>query len=176
MINAPIFHVNADAMEDVAKVFAIAAEYRQKFEKDVVIDLIGYRKMGHNELDNPSFTSPLTYKIVNQMRTTKQIYRDELIAEGIAAEKLDKIEAETMAHLEEAYVKSKNHKFAVEDWENEDWEKIKTTGKYGEIEDTGVEINELKTMGMKICTLPEAKFHPSVAKIFKDRANSIETG
>jgi len=65
MINAPIFHVNADAMEDVAKTFAIAAEYRQKFEKDVVIDLIGYRKMGHNELDNPSFTSPLTYKIVN---------------------------------------------------------------------------------------------------------------
>jgi 2-oxoglutarate dehydrogenase complex dehydrogenase (E1) component-like enzyme len=55
-INAPIFHVNADSLEDVHKVFKAAATYRQKFNKDVVIDLIGYRKMGHNELDQPSFT------------------------------------------------------------------------------------------------------------------------
>lgn len=55
-IDAPIFHVNADSMEDVAKVFSIAAEYRNKFKEDVVIDLIGYRKMGHNELDAPQFT------------------------------------------------------------------------------------------------------------------------
>lgn len=55
-INAPIFHVNAQSMDDVAKVFRIAAEYRQKFQRDVVIDLIGYRKMGHNELDQPMFT------------------------------------------------------------------------------------------------------------------------
>jgi len=111
------------------------------------------------------------------MRTTKQIYKDELIVEGISVEKLDTIEAATMAHLEEAYVKSKNHKFAVEDWENEDWENIKKASKYGEIEDTGVEIDELKRMGMKISTLPtDAKFHPSVGKIFKDRANAIDTG
>jgi len=64
-INAPIFHVNADNMEDVAKTFKFAAEYRQKFKKDVVVDLIGYRKMGHNELDQPTFTQPLMYKIVN---------------------------------------------------------------------------------------------------------------
>jgi len=56
MINAPIFHVNADDMEAVAKTFAIAADYRQTFAKDVIVDLIGYRKMGHNELDNPFFT------------------------------------------------------------------------------------------------------------------------
>lgn len=55
-IDAPIFHVNADSMDDVAKVFAIAAEYRNKFKNDVVIDLIGYRKFGHNELDAPQFT------------------------------------------------------------------------------------------------------------------------
>ena len=66
-IDAPIFHVNADSMEDVAYTFKVAAEYRQKFQKDVVIDLIGYRKMGHNELDNPSFTQPLMYKLVNKL-------------------------------------------------------------------------------------------------------------
>ena len=61
-ISCPIFHVNADSMEDVHFVFKLAAEYRQKFKHDVVIDLIGYRKMGHNELDQPSFTQPMMYK------------------------------------------------------------------------------------------------------------------
>ena len=107
MINSPIFHVNGDSMEDVAKTFGIAAEYRQKFGKDVVIDLIGYRQLGHNELDNPSFTSPLTYKIVKNMQPTKDIYKAQLISEGISKEVLDKIETSTDAYLEEAHVKSK---------------------------------------------------------------------
>lgn len=64
-IGAPIFHVNADSLEDVSKVFQLAAEYRQKFGKDIVIDLIGYRKMGHNELDQPAFTNPLMYKVIS---------------------------------------------------------------------------------------------------------------
>ena len=61
-VDAPIFHVNADSMNDVAKVFRTAAKYRQKFNKDVVIDLVGYRRFGHNELDQPLFTQPLMYK------------------------------------------------------------------------------------------------------------------
>jgi 2-oxoglutarate dehydrogenase E1 component len=61
-ISAPIFHVNADSLEDVIRVFQAAAEYRQLFGHDVVIDLIGYRKFGHNELDQPSFTNPMMYK------------------------------------------------------------------------------------------------------------------
>lgn len=76
MINAPVFHVNAEDMESVAKTFAIAAEYRQTFGKDVVIDLIGYRKMGHNELDNPFFTQPMMYAIVKNMKPTRDTYKD----------------------------------------------------------------------------------------------------
>ena len=67
-IESPIFHVNADSMDDVAKVFATAAEYRQKFKQDIVIDLIGYRRYGHNELDQPAFTQPLMYKRIGQMK------------------------------------------------------------------------------------------------------------
>jgi 2-oxoglutarate dehydrogenase E1 component len=78
-INAPIFHVNADSMEDVQRTFKFAAEFRQKFNKDVVIDLIGYRKFGHNELDQPSFTQPLMYKVVNKMKPVRDIYREQLI-------------------------------------------------------------------------------------------------
>jgi len=177
MINAPIFHVNGDSMEEVAKTFGIAAEYRQKFGKDVVIDLIGYRQLGHNELDNPSFTSPLTYKIVKNMKPTKDIYKDQLIAEGIDKDILDKIEAETEAYLEAAHVKSKTHKFGVERWENEAWLNIKNPTRYGRVKDTGVELGHLKAIGMKISQLPtDSKFHKSVANIYKDRMTAIETG
>ena len=75
-IDAPIFHVNADSMDDVAKVFKIAAKYRQKYKHDVVIDLIGYRKYGHNELDQPSFTQPLMYKIIAKMTPVDKIYEN----------------------------------------------------------------------------------------------------
>lgn len=66
-LNCPIFHVNADSLEDVETVFRAAALFRQKYNQDVVIDLIGYRKMGHNELDNPSFTNPIMYKKIPKM-------------------------------------------------------------------------------------------------------------
>lgn len=87
-INAPIFHVNGDSIEDVAKVFEYAAEYRQTFHKDVVIDVIGYRKMGHNELDNPSFTQPLMYKIVAGKTNARDLYKNKLLAEGIDEAKI----------------------------------------------------------------------------------------
>lgn len=73
-IDAPIFHVNADSLEDVHRVFKIAAKYRQTFHQDVVIDLIGYRKMGHNELDQPMFTQPLMYKQIAKMQPVSKIY------------------------------------------------------------------------------------------------------
>ena len=63
-VDAPIFHVNGDSIQDVVKVFRIAADYKCKFKQDVIIDLVGYRKAGHNELDQPSFTQPLMYKQV----------------------------------------------------------------------------------------------------------------
>lgn len=74
-INAPIFHVNGNSMEDVANVFRLAAEFRQKFKKDVVVDVIAYRKMGHNELDQPMFTQPLMYSIVKKMNPVVEVYK-----------------------------------------------------------------------------------------------------
>ena len=70
-------------MEDVMRVFRIAAEYRQKFKNDVVVDLIGYRKFGHNELDQPMFTQPLMYTVVKNMQAVRDVYRKQLIDEGI---------------------------------------------------------------------------------------------
>ena len=78
-ISAPIFHVNANSMDDVANTFRIAAQYRQQFGRDVVIDLVGYRKMGHNELDQPSYTQPLMYSVVKNMVPVRNLYRQQLL-------------------------------------------------------------------------------------------------
>ena len=82
-VSAPIFHVNADSMDNVANTFRIAAQYRQKFGKDVVVDLVGYRKRGHSELDEPSLTNPLMYAIIKNMNPVRNVYREELISQGI---------------------------------------------------------------------------------------------
>ena len=96
-IAAPIFHVNAHSMDDVANTFRIAAQYRQAFGRDVVVDLVGYRKMGHNELDQPSYTQPLMYAIVKNMNPVRNVYRDQLIAQGIPEATLAEVDAMTQA-------------------------------------------------------------------------------
>ena len=87
MINAPIFHVNGDDPEAVAYVAQVALDYRLQFNKDVVIDLVCYRRHGHNEADEPAMTQPMMYKVIRAMETTQQLYAKKLINEGILSEK-----------------------------------------------------------------------------------------
>ena len=82
MIQAPIFHVNGDDPEAVVRIARLAFDYRQAFKKDVVIDMVCYRKRGHNETDNPSFTQPLMYDLVEAKRSTRKVYTESLIARG----------------------------------------------------------------------------------------------
>jgi len=82
VVNAPIFHVNADDAEAVMHVCNIAAEWRSTFHKDVVIDLVSYRRNGHNEIDEPMFTQPLMYRKIRSMKNVLDKYADKLIGEG----------------------------------------------------------------------------------------------
>ena len=82
MIQAPIFHVNGDDPEAVVRVARLAFEYRQAFNKDVVIDMVCYRRRGHNEGDDPSMTNPLMYQIIDTKRSVRKIYTEELIGRG----------------------------------------------------------------------------------------------
>ena len=103
-IDAPILHVNADSMDDVAKVFQFAAKYRQMFHSDIVIDIIGYRRAGHNELDQPMFTQPLMYKIIQKMPNVAQIYEKEMLDQGVVNQtELEAIKKEIKDELERAY-------------------------------------------------------------------------
>ena len=177
-IDAPIFHVNADSLDDVAKVFTIAADFRMKFKTDVVIDLIGYRRYGHNELDNPSFTQPLMYKKIKDMKPIMHTYEEQLIKDGVlTTEQATNMKSTIRGHIERAFNASKDHKFNMEDWMNEEWEEIKKVQKYGNIKDTGVTLKVLKTLGEQITTLPDDwAFHPTVKKIYETRKKSITEG
>lgn len=142
----------------------------------MVIDLIGYRKFGHNELDQPSFTQPLMYKVVNQMTPVRDIYRQQLIEQGIPEESLAKIEKEARTKMEDAYIKSKTLSFKKEEWLTEEWTAIKDADKYGDfLNDTGVQIEKLTKIGEQITKLPTegGSFHPQIVKIFKAREKTI---
>ena len=165
-------------MEDVDFAFRAAAEYRQTFNHDVVIDLIGYRKMGHNELDQPSFTQPHMYKQVAKMTPVARIYEKQLLDNGtITPEKLEEMKSFIKNNLEECYVKSKNLTYKAEDWITEEWAQLKELPDVKEQVISGISLDVLKDIGKKVTVLPEeSKFHKLVKKIFVARQNSIETG
>ncbi|MEV4896327.1 multifunctional oxoglutarate decarboxylase/oxoglutarate dehydrogenase thiamine pyrophosphate-binding subunit/dihydrolipoyllysine-residue succinyltransferase subunit, partial [Nonomuraea sp. NPDC055795] len=104
MIQAPIFHVNGDDPEAVVRVGQLAYEYRQAFRKDVVIDLICYRRRGHNEGDNPAFTQPLMYDLIDAKRSTRKLYTEALIGRGdITVEEAESALRDYQAKLEQAF-------------------------------------------------------------------------
>src|SRR5580700_9292913 len=108
MIQAPIFHVNGDDPEAVVRVARLAFAYRQAFKKDVVIDMVCYRKRGHNETDNPSFTQPLMYDLVEAKRSTRKVYTESLIARGdITMEEAEAALRDYQQHLERAFTETR---------------------------------------------------------------------
>ena len=104
MIQAPIFHVNGDDPEQCARVAQLAFEYRQAFNKDVVIDLICYRRRGHNEADNPSFTQPLMYDLIDAKRSVRKLYTEALIGRGdISVDEAEQALRDYQEQLERAF-------------------------------------------------------------------------
>ena len=104
MIQAPVFHVNGDDPESVVRVSKLAFEYRQKFNKDVVIDLLCYRRRGHNEGDEPSYTQPMMYKLIEAKRSTRKLYTEALIGRGdITVEEAEEVLRDYQAQLESVF-------------------------------------------------------------------------
>jgi 2-oxoglutarate dehydrogenase E1 component len=110
LIEAPVFHVNGDDPEACVRVARLAFEYRQEFNKDVVIDMVCYRRRGHNEGDEPSFTQPLMYKLIDAKRTTRTLYTDALVGRGdITPAEADEIARDYQAQLEEVFASVANY-------------------------------------------------------------------
>lgn len=116
-INAPVFHVNGDDVEAVTFVMQLAADWRQTFHKDCVIDLVCYRKHGHNETDQPMFTQPIMYKAIAKQKPTAAIYEDMLKEEGsVTAEEIEANKKRVWGILEENYAASKTYKPSSKEW------------------------------------------------------------
>ena len=170
MVEAPIFHVNGDDPEAVALVTQIAMEFRQAFRKDVVVDIVCFRKLGHNEQDEPMVTQPLMYKKIGQHPGTRKLYADRLEAQGVIgagdAERKSKDYRAALdegRHLIDPVITDYHSKFAI-DWTPH------VNVPYTEKCDTTVPMKELKRLAGRLTDVP-ANFtlHPRVQKIIDDR-------
>jgi len=171
MVDAPIFHVNGDDPEAVALVTQLAVEYRQQFQKDVVIDIICFRKLGHNEQDEPMVTQPLMYKIIAKHPGTRKLYGDKLIAEGVLpADGPDQMIAQFRQHLDKGELLYNPVLAGYKHPNTIDWTPFLAKG-YIENCDTKVPAKELKRLAQRLTSVPEGfTLHSRVKKIVEDRA------
>src|SRR3990170_2412756 len=175
MVEAPIFHVNGDDPEAVLFVTQLALDYRQAFHKDVVIDIVCFRKLGHNEQDEPSVTQPLMYKRIGQHPGTRKLYADKLVAGGVlgAGEPEQMIKAfrdalDTGRHTLNPVLSSFKSKFAV------DWSPF-LDSKWTDAADTQVPLAELQRLAEPLTRVPEGfKLHPTVARVLASRRQMAE--
>ena len=170
MVQAPIFHVNGDDPEAVVHCAKIATEFRQSFNRDVVIDMVCYRRYGHNEGDEPSFTQPLMYKKIRKHPTTLQIYGQKLIREGlISSEVYEKTKKEFKDFLNKEFIGAKDYKVKMK-WFDGVWSRFKPEIGKDRRGATGVDKEKLKLIGKKITHLPDnSNFHKTLIKIFENK-------
>jgi len=170
MVEAPIFHVNADDPEAVQYVTQLALDYRKEFKKDVVIDMVCFRKLGHNEQDEPFITQPLMYKKIVQHPGTRRLYADKLVTQGVvAADEPDAMIKQFRAALDAGthgsnpVISNFKSKFAV------DWAPYLNT-KWTDAADTHVPLVELQRLAEKLTRVPEGfKLHPTLERLIASR-------
>lgn len=170
MIQAPVFHVNGDDPEAVAFITQLALDYRTVFHEDVVIDLICYRRLGHNEADEPAATQPMMYKTIRNLATTRQLYAQTLVNEGVLSnESVNALEESYYQMLSDGHVVSRpvvqnaSYSYSAR-WEkylNKDWDQDFTTA---------VPLEQIQFCNQRLQSLPENfELHPRVAKVMEDR-------
>ncbi|XP_076876777.1 2-oxoglutarate dehydrogenase complex component E1 isoform X2 [Brachyhypopomus gauderio] len=181
VVNAPIFHVNADDPEAVVYVCDVAAEWRATFHKDVVVDLVCYRRNGHNEMDEPMFTQPLMYKQIKKQKAVLQKYAEKLMAEGaVTRQEYEEEIAKYDKICEEAYARSKDEKILhIKHWLDSPWPGFFTLDgqpKSLTCPSTGVEEVELAHIGEVASSVPVKDFtvHGGLRRILRGRGVMVE--
>ena len=181
IVEAPIFHCNGDDPEAVVFVAKIATEFRQKFHKPVVIDMFCYRRFGHNEGDEPSFTQPLMYRKIRDHKTTLEIYGEKLIAEGVVTQgEVEKMKADWRERLEAEFEAGQAFKPNKADWLDGRWAGLKAAPSEADDDrrgQTGVAESKLKEIGRKITSAPaDFVMHKTIARFLDNRRKMIDTG
>ena len=176
-----MFHANGDDVESLIYTIELALDFRQEFQRDVFIDILGYRKHGHNEGDEPRFTQPVLYKAIAKHPDPMQIYAEKLDEEGsIPLAEARQIETDFRAKLDDDFTHAKEvfetmaPSFLKDRW---DGLRLATPEDFLESPVTGIELRELMRIAEKISTLPtDKKFFNKVERIFADRRKMVTDG
>ncbi|WP_343313006.1 2-oxoglutarate dehydrogenase E1 component [Brucella sp. BE17] len=180
MVEAPVFHVNGDDPEAVVFAAKVATEFRMTFHKPVVIDMFCYRRFGHNEGDEPSFTQPLMYKAIRAHKTTVQLYGDKLISEGLVGqEDIDRMKAEWRERLETEFEAGQSYKPNKADWLDGAWAGLRAADNADEQRrgKTAVAMKTLKEIGKKLVEVPkDFHVHRTIQRFLDNRSKMMETG
>jgi len=180
MVQAPIFHVNADHPEAVVLAARIATEFRQEFMSDVVVDMVCYRRQGHNEADEPAFTNPLMYKRIAELPTTRQIYGAKLVAAGLYSQaEVDQLYADYQARMEAEFQDARSFKKDKADWLEGKWEGLIQPEGEEEFREHATEVKSeiLQEIGEVLSTPPKSfAVNPKILRQLSAKATMFNTG
>lgn len=174
MLEAPIFHVNGDDPEAVVFVSRLAMRYRQRFHKDVVIDLVCYRRLGHNEADEPAATQPVMYGVIRKHPTTRKLYAERLVSEGVlAAADADALVEQYRTGLDEGRPQARASLGMIGNKYTVNWLPYMQVDWAARVH-SGVEVKRLKALGERITQLPNGfSLHPRVQQVMVNRAKMV---
>ena len=177
-IDAPVLHVNGDDCEAVIYAARVATEYRQKFNKDVVIDVFCYRRFGHNEGDDPTFTQPLMYKKIKSHRSVADTYADKVVQEGLFDNpKVSQMKLSFATHLDSEFEAAKTFKPGKANWLDGFWSNMKSSRGSKRKIPTSISEDDFKLIGSKITSYPDnLNIHKTLARILGVRKSMIESG
>jgi 2-oxoglutarate dehydrogenase E1 component len=178
MVEAPIFHVNGDDPEAVVHAAKVATEFRQKFQKDVVIDIFCYRRFGHNEGDEPMFTNPMMYKNIKQHKTTLALYTERLVRDGLIPEgEIEDMKAAFQAKMNDEFEAGRDYKPNKADWLDGRWSHLDREKDDYQRGQTSISDETLSTVGKALTTAPEGfALHKTVARLLETKSKMFESG
>ncbi|WP_170333342.1 2-oxoglutarate dehydrogenase E1 component [Ruegeria arenilitoris] len=178
MVEAPIFHVNGDDPEAVVHAAKVATEFRQKFHKDVVIDIFCYRRFGHNEGDEPMFTNPIMYKKIKTHKTTLSLYTERLVKDGLIPEgEIEDMKAAFQAHLNDEFDAGKDYKPNKADWLDGRWSHLDKNKEEYVRGETAIAPETMAEIGNALTHAPEdIALHKTVGRLLDHKKQMFDSG
>ncbi|WP_136636638.1 2-oxoglutarate dehydrogenase E1 component [Pseudooceanicola onchidii] len=178
MVEAPIFHVNGDDPEAVVHAAKVATEFRQKFHKDVVLDIFCYRRFGHNEGDEPMFTNPIMYKKIKGHKTTLSLYTDRLVKDGLIPEgEIEDMKAAFQSYLNDEFEAGKDYKPNKADWLDGKWSGLDREKEEYQRGETSIKPETMEQIGASLTRVPEGfPTHKTVDRLLDAKRQMFESG